>query len=152
MPAPRPPFLRRPASAPYFHPLFLIFQTPLPSGGGNQNLLPPAFKKAWWGPNYDVAPYPAQKMKFSIKDFFSKCEQIRRKLHFFPSARILYAQYKVISCPVKQYCFFWLHIVFYDFMVFILCFIAQYYFMLRLVKKICVLWFNGVSNDSYFTI
>ena len=84
MPAPRPHFLRRPASAPYFHPLFLIFQTPLPSGGGNQNLLPPAFKKAWWGPNYDVAPYPAQKMKFSIKDFFSKCEQIRRKLHFSP--------------------------------------------------------------------
>ena len=24
----------------------------------------------------------AQKMKFSIKDFFSKCEQIRRKLRF----------------------------------------------------------------------
>ena len=23
----------------------------------------------------------AQKMKFSIKDFFSKCDQIRRKLH-----------------------------------------------------------------------
>ena len=25
-------------------------------------------------------PYTAQKMKFSIKDFFSKCHQIRRKL------------------------------------------------------------------------
>ena len=23
-----------------------------------------------------------QKMKFSIKDFFNKCDQIRRKLHF----------------------------------------------------------------------
>ena len=27
----------------------------------------------------------AQKMKFSIKDFFSKCDQIRRTLHFFCS-------------------------------------------------------------------
>ena len=29
--------------------------------------------------------YTAQKMKFSIKDFFSKCDQIRRKLHFLCS-------------------------------------------------------------------
>ena len=27
-----------------------------------------------------VVSYSAKKMKFSIKDFFSKCEQIRRKL------------------------------------------------------------------------
>ena len=27
-----------------------------------------------------VISYSAKKMKFSIKDFFSKCEQIRRKL------------------------------------------------------------------------
>ena len=26
----------------------------------------------------------AQKMKFSIKDFFSKCDQIRRKLRIWP--------------------------------------------------------------------
>ena len=38
-------FLRGPAPAPYFHPLFLIFQIP-PSGGGNQNLLPPTLKRA----------------------------------------------------------------------------------------------------------
>ena len=25
----------------------------------------------------------AQKMKFSVKDFFSKCDQIRRKTSFF---------------------------------------------------------------------
>ena len=29
-----------------------------------------------------------QKMKFSIKDFFSKCEQIRRKLHIVYRTRI----------------------------------------------------------------
>ena len=28
----------------------------------------------------NVQKFTAQKMKFSIKDFFSKCEQIRRKL------------------------------------------------------------------------
>ena len=38
--------LRGPAPAPYFHPLFLIFQIP-PSGRGNHNLLLP-----FWGPNY----------------------------------------------------------------------------------------------------
>ena len=41
------------APAPYFHPLFLIFQiTPPPlSRGGNQNLLPP-LKQGRGGPNY----------------------------------------------------------------------------------------------------
>ena len=43
--------LRRPAPAPYFHPIFIIFQIP-PSGEGNQNLLPPPLKKVV-GPNYD---------------------------------------------------------------------------------------------------
>ena len=49
-------FLRGPAPAPYFHPLFLIFQIP-PSGGGNQNLLPPTLKRAErgrGGPNYVI--------------------------------------------------------------------------------------------------
>ena len=31
--------------------------------------------------------YTAQKLKFFIKDFFSKCDQIRMKLHFLYSAR-----------------------------------------------------------------
>ena len=30
--------------------------------------------------SYCIFPYTAQKMKFSIKNFFSKCDQIRRKL------------------------------------------------------------------------
>ena len=30
-----------------------------------------------------VQIYTAQKMKFSIKDFFSKCDQIRRKLRIW---------------------------------------------------------------------
>ena len=37
------PPLRRPFPAPYFHPLFKIFQIP-PSGRVNQNLLPPLLK------------------------------------------------------------------------------------------------------------
>ena len=48
-----PTLLRESASAPYFHPLFLIFQIP-PSGGGNQNLLPPALKQGGRGPNYVI--------------------------------------------------------------------------------------------------
>ena len=28
-----------------------------------------------------LSPYTIQKMKFSINDFFSKCDQIRRKLN-----------------------------------------------------------------------
>ena len=48
---PAAPLLRGPAPAPYFHPLFLIFQNSPFSG--NQNLLPP-FKKEGGGgvPNY----------------------------------------------------------------------------------------------------
>ena len=30
---------------------------------------------------YRFPQYTAQKMKFSIQDFFSKCDQIRRKVH-----------------------------------------------------------------------
>ena len=49
--------LRGPAPAPYFHPLFLIFQIPL-SGRGNQNLFTPALKSGGRGegrgPNYVI--------------------------------------------------------------------------------------------------
>ena len=34
-------------------PFFVIFQIPL-SGGGNQNLLPPALKQGGRGPNYVI--------------------------------------------------------------------------------------------------
>ena len=44
MSAPPPPVLRRPAPAPYFHPLLKFFRF-LPSGGGNQNLLAPLLNK-----------------------------------------------------------------------------------------------------------
>ena len=48
-------FLRRSAPAPYFHPLFLIFQIPL-SGRGNQKLFTPALKRGRGegGPNYVI--------------------------------------------------------------------------------------------------
>ena len=49
MPAALPPFYEDlPLPAPYFRPLFLIFQIP-PSGEGNQNLL---LLKGEGGPNY----------------------------------------------------------------------------------------------------
>ena len=34
--------------------------------------------------SYSSEIYTAQKMKFSIKDFSSKCDQIRRKLRIWP--------------------------------------------------------------------
>ena len=43
-----PPLLRRPAPAPYFHPLFKIFQIPPPSPRGNNS----PFKKGGGGSNY----------------------------------------------------------------------------------------------------
>ena len=36
--------------------------------------------------------YTAQKMKFSIKDFFSKCDQIRRKILQFPADLIPFTE------------------------------------------------------------
>ena len=39
------PLLRRLAPAPNFHVLFKFFRFPPPSTGGNQDLLPPTFKK-----------------------------------------------------------------------------------------------------------
>ena len=33
--------------------------------------------------SYNLGRYTAQKKKFSIKDFFSKCDQIRRKLRIW---------------------------------------------------------------------
>ena len=37
------------------------------------------YKGKGLGKGGEVSIYTAQKMKFSIKDFFSKCDQIRRK-------------------------------------------------------------------------
>ena len=35
-----------------------------------------------------VSTDSAQKMKFSIKDFFSKCDQIRRTLRIYVSSKV----------------------------------------------------------------
>ena len=37
-----------------------------------------------WSKFRDLVTLTAQKMKFSIKDFFSKCDQMRRKLRIWP--------------------------------------------------------------------
>ena len=46
------PLLRRPAPVWYFHPLFLIFQSPAPLGEVIKITPPPSFKKRGRGPNY----------------------------------------------------------------------------------------------------
>ena len=42
----------------------------------------------------------AQKMKFSIKNFFSKCDQIRRKLQIWSHLLKKYLQENFIFCAV----------------------------------------------------
>ena len=44
------------------------------------------------------AAYTVQKMKFSIKDFFSKCDQIRGKLRVWP--HLLKKMENLIFCVV----------------------------------------------------
>ena len=40
--------------------------------------------RSGWSKFKDFVALTAQKMKFSIKDFFSKCDQMRRKLRIWP--------------------------------------------------------------------
>ena len=58
-----------------------------------------------WSNNYNPAPFAAQKMKFSIKDFFSKCDQIRS---FLKKSLIE----NPIICAVLQIRFSWTDSVF----------------------------------------
>ena len=44
----------------------------------------------------------AQKMKFSIKDFFSKCDQIRRKLRIWSHLLKKFVMENFIFCVVKK--------------------------------------------------
>ena len=44
--------------------------------------------------------YTAQRMKFSIKDFFSKCDQIRRKLRISPHLLKKFLMENFIFCAV----------------------------------------------------
>ena len=46
---------------------------------------------------YTVFPRAAQKMNFSIKDFFSKCDQIRRKLRKSLMKNSFFVQSRYIS-------------------------------------------------------
>ena len=45
----------------------------------------------------------AQKMKFSIKDFFKKCDQIRRKLRIWSHLLKKTLMENVIFCAVKGF-------------------------------------------------
>ena len=47
----------------------------------------------------------AQKMKFSIKDFFSKCEQIRRKLRIWSHLLMKSLMEDFIFCAVRIHLF-----------------------------------------------
>ena len=48
-----------------------------------------------------IAINDAQKMKFSIKDFFSKCDQIRRKLRIWSYLLKISLMENFIFCAVK---------------------------------------------------
>ena len=50
---------------------------------------------------FDIANVTAQKMKFSIKDFFSKCDQIRRKLLIWPHLLKKSLTENFIFCAVR---------------------------------------------------
>ena len=60
------------------------------------------------GKNSDVVSDTAQKMKFSIKDFFSKCEQIRSFLRVRSHLLKKSLMENFIFCAVRQRLFFWL--------------------------------------------
>ena len=47
----------------------------------------------------------AQKMKFSIKDSFSKCDQIRSFLRIWSHLRKKYLMENLIFCAVRRYIF-----------------------------------------------
>ena len=44
--------------------------------------------------------FAAQKMKFSVKDFFSKCDQIHRKLRILSDLLKNYLMENIIFCAV----------------------------------------------------
>ena len=46
----------------------------------------------------ELTQITAQKMKFSVKDFFSKCEKIRRKLRICPHLLIKILNGKLFLC------------------------------------------------------
>ena len=59
-----------------------------------------------------IARFTAQKMKFSIKDFFSKCDQIRRKLQIWSHLQKKSLMENVIFCAViwmryRSFYFIW---------------------------------------------
>ena len=56
-------------------------------------------------PNRYIIPNTAQKIQFSIKDFFSKCDQIRWKLRIWSHLLGKFLMENFIFCAVKtKYC------------------------------------------------
>ena len=74
-----------------FHLLLLL----LPSGDISLN--PGPFSNPQLFKQKDTA----QKMKFSIKDFFSKCDQIRRKLRVWSHLLKIFLMENFIFCEVR---------------------------------------------------
>ena len=61
----------------------------------------PVLQYSFLSYEYRVFFYTAQKMKFSIKDFFSKCDQIRRKLRIWSHLLKKSLVEKLIFCAVQ---------------------------------------------------
>ena len=57
--------------------------------------------------DYTLVTLTAQKMKFSIKDSFSKCDQMRRKLRIWPhilKKSLIEICQPVMACSTDQKC------------------------------------------------
>ena len=98
--------------------------------------------------------YPAQKMKFSIEDFFSKCDQIRRKLRIWSHLLEKYLMETFIFLcsdiptslnqklgifPIQNYG----HLLGYVDCIFLKCFLPSLNFLLKN-------YFKAVSVDRMF--
>ena len=75
----------------------------------------------------------AQKMKFSIKDFFSQCDQIRRKLWIWSHLLKKSLMGNFIFCAVNVCCRVWWLRVFKN-MTFLICLIWIFLFYFSVVK------------------
>ena len=54
----------------------------------------------------ELIPLTAQKMKFSIKDFFSKCDQFRSFLRNILFSKFIRRQYSVLSSFILVFIYF----------------------------------------------
>ena len=103
----------------------------------------------------------AQKMRFSIKEFFSKCDQIRRKNTDLVTFNLMRKSLmeKFIFCAVVvtsiHYSLTLVHLggrngLFYDFFCFFLIFFVLWFFLFLVVYLGLMLWIFFFQNSNCF--